>query len=113
MLLLWKIVAKSIVFYEEITYSNGLKDYIHEKCKFIENDQEYTYLNNYKVFRKRKFITTLKDIGYSELFSNVLYEDKMRLENEDQKLFDTITKAKVLKEEDVSKDVAVYLLLNN
>lgn len=110
-----EIAAKSIIFEEEMTYSNGLKEYIHNQYKFIENEQEYACLkcDDYENFRKRKFITILKDIGYSELFSNVLYKDKMRLENEDQKLFETITKAKAFNEENVSKEMSVYLLLNS
>lgn len=108
-----KIVAKSIVFTEEIGYSNGLKEYIHNQYKFIDNEQEYIKLKNikYECFRKRKLVDTLKEIGYSELFANILYDKKANSSNVDVTLFDVMNKAKAFKEEGVSKDISVYLLL--
>lgn len=108
-----KIVAKSIIFEEEITYSNGLKKYIDNSLKFIENEKEYESLKNidYATFRKIKFIDTLKHIGYSEIFSNILYDMETPSQDEDKDLFDIIKKAKAFKEEGVSKDLSVYLLL--
>lgn len=108
-----KIAAKSIIFEEEIAYSSGLKEYIHNKYKFIDTEQEYIQLRNtkYEHFREKKFINTFKGLGYSELFANILYDEKVKRSNVDSWLFDMMKKAKAFKEEGVSKELSIYLLL--
>lgn len=113
-----RIFAKSVILEEEVTYSNGLKDYIHNKFEFIENEQEYEQLKYelYPSLRERKFIAELRSVGYSELFSNILYKEKANsasVMNEDKVLKKTFDKARSFKEEGISKEMSIYLLLKS
>jgi hypothetical protein len=101
-----KIVAKEIVFLEELTYKTGLEEFIKRDMPMIENEEEYNNCNNYIEFCKNKFLMEMKKLGFSDLFSQIQYDNI----NNSKDLTLYLQRAKAYKEENISKDLMIYLL---
>lgn len=100
-----KLVAKKIILTEEVSFEE-LLPYIQRCYKYVETESDWKLLNEigYENYRMKYFLNQMKDSGFSETFLLVLSK-----EVED---FDSIIElSRALKEENVSKDMAVYLIL--
>lgn len=106
-----KLVAKKIILTEEVSFKT-LLPYIQYYCSCIETKEDWILANEigYKEFRKKYFFDRMKDSGFGEAFLCVLFD---QMENNSDTIKDVIKLSKALTEENVSKDMAVYLLLKH
>lgn len=104
-----KVVAKEIIFLSELTYKEGLEKYIKKCWPMIENEEEYISCKDkdYEVFCENKFLSEMKILGFSKLFSQIQLE-----EIDFSKLYDYLKQVRAYKEENISKDIMIYLLEN-
>ena len=61
----------------------------------------------YEEYRRCIFVEEFTDIGYTELLANVIFDNVCTDEESDVLKF-----ARALKEEDVSKEMSIYLICN-
>ncbi|APH20884.1 DUF7666 domain-containing protein [Clostridium botulinum] len=106
-----KVVAKEIVFIEELQFED-LKDIIKNKMPMVETEEEYYFCkDNYKEFCKNKLVSKLINLGFSDLFSQLKYEDfSNEYDIDDKKMYKYLTVARAYKKENLSKDIMIYLL---
>ena len=103
-----KYVAKKIILLEEIGYDQ-LEKYIRAEYPSITSEEDWIKCKEigYEEFCRNNFKKEMFKYGYSETFIDVLFDDKgYRYCN------DMIQKAKAFHEENVSKDLAVYMLIS-
>ena len=103
-----KFAAKKIILLEEVGYKQ-LEKYIKKECPIVKSEEDWLRCREigYSEFCKTTFNVEMSKYGYSETFIDVLFDDK----GEDY-CNDLIKKAKAFYEEKVSKDLAVYMLMN-
>lgn len=117
----YKYSTKSIVFIKEFTYQDLIK-YINRDLKFIENEEEYNNCFDYDKLRKEKYTKQMIKLGFTELFVRVIYNKVIKStyincygyignEEQDNCIINFLDKAKAYKEENISKDILIYLLL--
>lgn len=99
-----KIVAKEIIFLEELTYDD-LKEYIKDRYPFIETKEEYYNCKNYEDFTNAKFLREMNNLGFSDTYSIIQFDKRDKAN-----LFYYLQRAKSYKAENISKDLMVYLL---
>ena len=100
-----QLVAKKIIFLEEITYNNGLKKYINEYLPYVKNEEDYCKYNDYNILCKDKFLLSMKNLGFSDLFIRIQLDSMPN-----KAIFKYINQAKAYKKEGISKDLMIYLL---
>ena len=102
-----KYSAKKIVLTEELGYED-LKKYISEKYSLVKSDEDWKEVqrDGYDTFSRKIFLNKMKNSGFGEAFINIVfdncYEDAVE---------EIVALAEALKEENISKDMAVYLIL--
>lgn len=103
-----KYAAKKIILTEEVGYKQ-LERYIKEYCPLVKSEEDWTNCCKlgYKEFVRDIFKTEMTQYGYSETFIDVLFDDY-----DEDDCCEIIKKAKAFYEEKVSKDLAVYMLMN-
>lgn len=103
-----KYAAKKIIFIEEVSYEQ-LKRYIEEQCPLVKSEDDWQECSKigYEEFCKKIFESEMFKYGYSKTFIDVLFDDKGT-----EYCNDIINKAKAFYEENVSKDLAVYMLMS-
>ncbi|HDK7194899.1 TPA: hypothetical protein PTV74_003206 [Clostridium botulinum] len=106
-----KVAAKEIVLIEELQFED-LKDIIRNVTPMIETEKEYCFCkDNYKEFCKNKFVSELINLGFSDLFSQLKYEDcSNEYDIDDKKMYKYLKVARAYKKEKLSKDIMIYLL---
>lgn len=104
-----KFVAKEIILTEEVSFEE-LLPYISKDYDYVATEEDWNLVRKigHEQYRRNYFINNMDGLGFGETFSNILYDD---LDNSSLK--STVKFAKALKEENVSKDMAVYLLLKH
>lgn len=121
-----ELSAKSIIFIKELNYFD-LKDYINKNLIFIENEKEYNYClncndyknNYYNKLRKEKIIKQIKNLGFTELFSQLIYKKLEKInwsyctstKEKDIKYIDNLNIIKSFIEENISRDLLIYLII--
>lgn len=103
-----KYVAKKIVFIEELNYED-LKQHINKKYILVKSEEDWNFIkkNGYELFSREYFSNEIKRYDFSETFVNILFDE---CSNEDD-YNDIINLSKAFKEENISKELAVYLML--
>lgn len=94
-----KLVAKEIIFQEEVSLSELLENINIRGIDNIEDMQRYIQYGNGFINEKMK--RKLADVGYSKLFSQLIVD----------RYIDYYDKAIALKEQGVSNDMCAYILL--
>ena len=104
-----KLVAKEIFFIEEVS-DEELLPYIKEQFSYVETVDDWNLVKKigYESFKRNWFMNQMKDSGFGETFLCILYDN---IKNTGL-VRETINYAKALKEENVSKDMAVYLMMS-
>lgn len=111
-----KYVAKKIIFLEEVSFEELLV-HIQRKYDFVENENDWNLIreNGYKEFKRRYFFNQLKGVNFSETFLTIIFnkidcsKSSIRLTcSYMRRIIDFI---KAMNDEGVSKDMAVYLIL--
>ena len=104
-----KFVAKEIIFTEEISFEE-LFPYIKDNFDYVTTEEDWSLVHKigYRQYKRNYFINKMDGLGFGETFLNVLYDEIGNVALEPIVQF-----AQALKEENVSKDMAVYLLLKN
>lgn len=102
-----KYVAKEIILTEEVGFEE-LLPHIKENFDYVETEDDWNLVKKigYGQYKRHYFINKMDGLGFGETFLNILYDD---LNN--SSLEPTVQFAQALKEENVSKDMAVYLIL--
>lgn len=102
-----KYAAKKIILTEELGYEN-LKKYISEKYSLVKSDDDWKEIqkDGYDAFSRRIFFNRMKDSGFGEAFINIVFDECY-----EENMEDIVALANALKEENISKDMAVYLIL--
>jgi len=100
-----QLVAKKIIFLEEVTYNNGLKKYIDEYLPYIENEEDYCKYNDYNILCRDKFLLSMKNLGFSDLFTRIQLDSIPK-----EAAVKYVNQAKAYKKENISKDLMIYLL---
>lgn len=102
-----KYAAKKIIFLEEVGYKQ-LERYIVKYCPLIKTEEEWIECSKlgYTEFVRNRFKTEMSKFGYSDTFIDVLFDDKG-----ESRCDDVIQKARAFYEENVSKDLSVYMLM--
>ena len=102
-----KFVAKEIVLTEEVSFKE-LLPYIN--FAYVETEADWNLVRKigYEQYKRNYFINKMDGLGFGETFLNVLYDDL-----NGSGLYSTVKFAQALNEENVSKDMAVYLLLKH
>lgn len=105
-----KLVAKTIILTEEVCFKE-LLPHIQKRFYYIETEDDWNLVNKlgYDKYKRHYFINKMDGLGFGETFLNVLYDEHLN----DNHLDSAIKFAQALKEENVSKDMAVYLLLKH
>lgn len=100
--------AKKIIFTEELGYED-LKDFIEKKMPLVKSEEVWDIVRKtgYEEYRRCIFVEEFTDIGYTELLANVIFDNVCTDEESDVLKF-----ARALKEEDVSKEMSIYLICN-
>ena len=102
-----KLVAKKIILTEEVSFEE-LLPYIQRRYNYVATESDWKLLNEigYEKYKMQYFLNQMKDSGFSETFLLVLFKEASG------SYLDSIVEfARALKEENVSKDMAVYLIL--
>lgn len=104
-----KLVAKELYLLNELTY-NDLSKFIKEKYPMIRNEEDYNICKEttYDLFLSKKFCNEMTNLGFSKLFTKIIYNDLQNISP--SKLYDYLQQARAYKEEKVSKDIMIYLL---
>lgn len=131
-----KLVAKEIIFTEEVTYNNGLKPYVEKFLPIIKNEGEYLAIKDTGIlsFLRNKFLSDMKELGFSELYSQIKYDNLIKTTTGSyipvnqfgsgnymmptmatfvdfyNRINKYISQVKAYKEENISKDLMIYLL---
>lgn len=100
-----KMVAKEIILIKELDYKD-LKINIEKRYPMIETEEEYINCDDYDSLCKHKFLSKMKKLGFSELFSQIQYDD---IES-DTDLLEYLRHAEAYQEENISKDMMIYYL---
>jgi len=100
-----KMVAKEIILLKELDYKD-LKRSIEKRYPMIETEEEYMNCADYGSLCKHKFLSKMKKLGFSELFSQIQYDD---IESEAD-LLKYLRHAEAYQEENISKDMMIYYL---
>ncbi len=100
--------AKKIIFTEELGYED-LKDFIEKKMPLVKTEEVWSVVREigYEEYRRRIFVKEFTEIGYTELLANVIFDNVCTDEENDVLKF-----ARALREEDVSKEMSIYLICN-
>nr|WP_156736292.1 hypothetical protein [Mycobacterium sp. E3298] len=101
-----KLSSKQIEIIEELTYDD-LKERISYQYPFVENQNDYDICINtsYEIFARNKFLELMKELGFSEAFSIAMMDNyKIAIKK--------VKTIRALKEEGLSKDMLVYLTIN-
>lgn len=104
-----KYAAKKIILTEEVGYKQ-LEKYIQKHCPLVKSEEDWIECNKiggYTEFVRNIFKTEMTQYGYSETFIDVIFDD-----NNENRCYDLLKKAKAFYEEKVSKDLAVYMLMS-
>lgn len=107
-----KLVAKKIILTEEVGFEE-LFPCIKMKYTYVETEQDWEKLKKvgYKQYRRDYFIEHMKDSMFGESFLCILYDEIEKMKYD--LLGSTINFAQVLKDENISKDMATYLILKH
>jgi hypothetical protein len=98
-----KCVAKEIQIVEECKFDD-IKKYVKKNYPFIENMDEYKFITDYKNFSRKKFSSEMQKLGFTELFSTLLFDNAL-----DKTLI--LESARSFVAEGISKDIMVYMLV--
>lgn len=110
-----KRVARKIILTEEIGFEE-LLPYIQRKCRFISTKEDFELAQKigFDKYRRQYFMKNMVDSGFGETFLNIIFDeivDESHTYSSESRIEDTMKFIKALNEEGVSKDMAVYLLL--
>lgn len=102
------IPQKKIIFTEELGYED-LKDFIEKKMPYVTSEEIWNKVREigYEEYRRSIFVKDFMEIGYTELFANVIFDNVCCNDEEAVLNF-----ARALKAEGVSKEMSVYLISN-
>ncbi|VIF90228.1 Uncharacterised protein [Clostridioides difficile] len=105
------IGAKEIILFRELTFEE-LKQDIQDKFPKINNELEWNIIKKLGVYKyyNKLFINKMKEIGYSDVFSQVLFDEYHPLINP-HRTMNILDKAIAYSEENLSKDMIIYLLM--
>lgn len=101
-----KNVAKEIEFIEEVSYDE-LKEHVDSRFPMIETEEEYKACEDYEGFCICKFAMEMEKLGFSPLYSKLQLDD---IDNGNWALYQLLKYAKSLCQENISKDLLVYML---
>ncbi|CCL12184.1 TPA: hypothetical protein SHW33_002904 [Clostridioides difficile] len=109
----WSIGAKEIIFFRELTFEE-LKQDIQDKFPKINNELEWNLIKKLGVYKyyNKIFINKMKEIGYSDIFSQVLFDEYHPLINP-HRTMNILDKAIAYSKENLSKDMIIYLLMKD
>ena len=101
-----KYVTGSIILEKELHFED-LKQYIFHYYPMIEDEDEFKSVdfNHYDIYAINKFIHKMESMGYSEAFATVL-------SNNTKILNSILDYANAFKQENLSPDLKVYMLIN-
>ena len=105
-----QLSAKKIILVEELTYEN-IKSFIQLHLPLVKNEKDYKTVGKigYEVFKQKIYVKMLQqECGFTETFSNILF---YKADGNSDALDKVIELSKALKEENISKDMLVYLAL--
>lgn len=108
-----KLVAKEIEFIEELKFKD-LEKYILNLCPLVINEQDWNLYNKIgeSEYIKKYFIEQMVQYGYSNTFALVLFSEPIKETGRTSDIYlKVLNKAKAFKEENISADMGVYLLL--
>ncbi|HGM1374856.1 TPA: hypothetical protein ACKONX_002821 [Clostridioides difficile] len=107
------IGAKEIILFRELTFEE-LKQDIQDKFPKINNELEWNLIKKLGVYKyyNKIFINKMKEIGYSDIFSQVLFDEYHPLINP-HRTMNILDKAIAYSKENLSKDMIIYLLMED
>ncbi|EGT4846847.1 TPA: DUF7666 domain-containing protein [Clostridioides difficile] len=105
------IGAKEIILFRELTFEE-LKQDIQDKFPKINNELKWNLIKKLGVYKyyNKIFINKMKEIGYSDIFSQVLFDEYHPLINP-HRTMNILDKAIAYSKENLSKDMIIYLLM--
>ncbi|HBH3155696.1 TPA: hypothetical protein KSJ01_002444 [Clostridioides difficile] len=107
----YSIGAKEIILFRELTFEE-LKQDIQDKFPKINNELEWNLIKKLGIYKyyNKIFINKMKEIGYSDIFSQVLFDEYHPLINP-HRTMNILDKAIAYSKENLSKDMIIYLLM--
>ncbi|EOY7134234.1 hypothetical protein ACQD5Y_003562 [Clostridioides difficile] len=107
------IGAKEIILFRELTFEE-LKQDIQDKFPKIKNELEWNLIKKLGIYKyyNKIFINKMKEIGYSDIFSQVLFDEYHPLINP-HRTMNILDKAIAYSKENLSKDMIIYLLMKD
>ncbi|EMM6192111.1 TPA: hypothetical protein UN284_002934 [Clostridioides difficile] len=109
----YSIGAKEIILFRELTFEE-LKQDIQDKFPKINNELEWNLIKKLGIYKyyNKIFINKMKEIGYSDIFSQVLFDEYHPLINP-HRTMNILDKAIAYSKENLSKDMIIYLLMKD
>ncbi|MDB9602960.1 hypothetical protein N5132_020625, partial [Clostridioides difficile] len=97
--------------FRELTFEE-LKQDIQDKFPKINNELEWNLIKKLGIYKyyNKIFINKMKEIGYSDIFSQVLFDEYHPLINP-HRTMNILDKAIAYSKENLSKDMIIYLLM--
>lgn len=106
-----KFAAKKIILTEEVSFDE-LFPYIKNHYYYVETEQDWQKLKKvgYEQYKRDYFFEKMKDSIFGETFLCILYD---KIKENGLYIEKTIKFSQALKEENISKDMATYLILKH